>query len=289
LDKFLYSYLNSITSARYGNFNSKIEEGFDPLTKQLGKNTNAFFESVRDRDKMLKEYIEKERERQNIKQDFISSLTHDLKVPIIAQDNTYDLLLAGAFGELNSKQKEVTANLKISNMDLKNLVINLLDVQKLEVQDYKPEFERVNLVNFINSIIEQNRSVLTIHGKTINFSYKEEQISANIDPVLIKRALNNLISNAIYYSKKSKNIYIELNSLDNEVEISVIDEGEGIDEKELNNIFQKYYTCAKKYSNIGAGLGLYIVNKIILAHNGKVKAQNRPDAKGAKFSLCIPK
>ena len=90
--KFLHNYLNSIISARYGNLNAKIEEGEDILTKQLSKNTNALFESITDRDKMIQEYIEKEKERQNQKNDFISGFAHDLKVPIIAQDNTYDLL-----------------------------------------------------------------------------------------------------------------------------------------------------------------------------------------------------
>ena len=105
LSKYLYNYLNVITSARYGNLNSKCEDGVDALTIQLSRNTNALLESVFDRDMMISEYIEKEKQTQNIKQDFISSLAHDLKVPIIAQDNTYDLFLNNSFGELTDIQK----------------------------------------------------------------------------------------------------------------------------------------------------------------------------------------
>ena len=130
LSRYLYNYLNVITSARYGNLKSKCEDGVDALTIQLSRNTNALLESVFDRDMMIGEYIEKEKQTQNIKQDFTSSLAHDLKVPIIAQDNTYDLFLNGSFGELSEVQKSAIKNLKISNNDLKNLVSDLLDIYK---------------------------------------------------------------------------------------------------------------------------------------------------------------
>ena len=104
---------------------------------------------------------------------------------------------------------------------------------------------------------------------------------------MIKRVLNNLISNAIFYGKNSKNITIELAKTQYEIIISVIDEGDGIKEEDINNIFTKYYTSAKKYSNIGVGLGLYIANKIILHHNGRIEAKNNKD-KGACFSIVLP-
>ena len=69
--------------------------------------------------------------------------------------------------------------------------------------------------------------------------------------------------------------------------ISVKDEGDGIKEDDINSVFSKYYSSAKKYSNIGVGLGLYIANKIILHHNGRIEAKNNPD-KGACFSIVLP-
>ena len=69
--------------------------------------------------------------------------------------------------------------------------------------------------------------------------------------------------------------------------ISITDEGSGIKENEIKNIFKKYYSSAKKYSNVGVGLGLYIANKIILAHGGKIQAKNTKD-KGACFDISLP-
>ena len=286
LKKYIYNYLNLITSARYGNLNSKCEKGTTELTKQLSKNTNALFESVFDRDKMIKEYIEKEKQSQSLKQDFISTLAHDLKVPIIAQDNTYYLFLNGNFGEITKTQKHAIENLKISNNDLKNLVIDLLDAHKIDNQELKPNFELTNLNLLIQETINQNSSILKIQNKNLTF-IQNETIELKLDPYLIKRALNNLISNAIYYSKNEKNIQIILSKKKDFIEISVKDEGRGIKENEINEIFKKYYTSQKKYSNIGIGLGLYIVKRIVQAHQGQIKAKNNKD-KGACFTIILP-
>ena len=85
-----------------------------------------------------------------------------------------------------------------------------------------------------------------------------------------------------------RTITITLEKKQDEIIISIQDEGDGIKEEDINNIFTKYYTSAKKYSNIGVGLGLYIANKIIIAHGGKIKAKNNKD-KGACFSIVLPK
>lgn len=286
LSKYLYNYLNVIISARYGNLKSKCEDGVDALTILLSKNTNALLESVFDRDMMIGEYIEKEKQTQNIKQDFISSLTHDLKVPVIAQDNTYDLFLKGNLGELSEIQKSAIKNLKISNNDLKNLIVDLLDVYKTDTREFELNINEVNLNKLILEVIEQNQSILTIQNKNIIFNCQKE-INYPLDAFLIKRVLNNLISNAIFYGKNSKNITINLSKTHSDVLISVSDEGDGIKEENIKNIFTKYYTSTKKYSNIGVGLGLYIANKIIIAHSGKIEAKNNKN-KGATFTIILP-
>lgn len=285
--KFFRNYLNTIISARYGNLNTRVDDSIDILTKQLSKNTNALLESIIDRDKMIQEYIEKEQERQNLKQDFISGLAHDLKVPIIAQDNTYDLLLNENFGKLTSEQQTAIKNLKISNDDLKKLILNLLDVQKYENNSLILNKEKVELNELVKEIIEQDKSIFTIQNKNIILNSKENEIYCFADKFLIKRVVNNLISNAILHSKNSNNITINLSKNGKAAEISVIDEGNGIKEIEISNIFKKYYTCAKKYSNTSMGLGLYISNKIVSIHGGKIIAKNNKE-KGAVFTIVLP-
>lgn len=287
LFRFLHHYLNTITSARYGNLNSKIDDGIDTVTKQLSKNTNALFESIADRDNMIQEYIQKEKERENLKQDYISGFAHDLKVPIIAQDNTYDLLLNENFGKLTTEQQTAIKNLKVSNDDLKKLILNLLDVQKYENGSLVINKENVEINELIEEIVQQDKSLFLIQNINITIESDKDKIFCALDKFLIKRAINNLISNAISHSKNSNNIIIRTSQNENSVEISVTDNGNGINEQDINNIFEKYYTASKKYSNTSTGLGLYISNKIIAAHNGKIYAKNNPD-KGATFTISIP-
>ena len=235
---------------------------------------------------MIGEYLAKEKQTQNIKQDFISSLAHDLKVPIIAQDNTYDLFLNGNFGELSEVQQKAIKNLKISNNDLRNLVLDLLDAHKLDRQELQVNPTDTNLNSLIQEVINQNQSILTIQNKEIIFN-QHENINYSLDSFLVKRVLNNLISNAIFYGKNTKYITIDLYKTPTDTIISVKDEGDGIKEENINAVFSKYYSSAKKYSNIGVGLGLYIANKIILHHNGRIEAKNN-ETKGACFSIVLP-
>ena len=284
LKKYLINYLNILTSARYGNLKLKADKGYDDITNQLSHAANALLESISDRDTMIGEYIEREKQSQNLKQDFISSLAHDFKVPIIAQDNTYDMFLKGSFGELSQIQYDAIKNLKISNNDLKNLVMDLLDAHKLESCEIELNKEDTNLNDLINEVIEQNQCILSIKNKEI--IYEPSFVSSKIDPFLIKRVLNNLISNAIFYGKNTKNIYISLKKTKSNIEISVTDEGDGIKE-DISAVFKKYYSASKKYSNIGIGLGLYIANKIVTAHKGTLSAKNAKN-KGACFTIKLP-
>lgn len=288
LKKFLKNYSNIIISARYGNLNLSSLESTDKSTRELLKNTKALLDSVLDRDKMIKEYIEREKESQLIKQDFISSLTHDLKVPIIAQDNTYNLFLDGKIGELTPEQKHAIEILKISNNDLKNLTMDLLDVYRLDKTEIELNLKRADIRKIILEVVAQNDSILKIRNKRIIQNIEEKEIFSNVDEFLIKRVLNNLISNAIFYGKNSENIYIDLTIENQEIKISLTDEGDGIEEEEIKEIFKKYYSGAKKYSNIGVGLGLYIANRIVLAHGGKINVKNTQD-KGACFTVVLKK
>ena len=142
-------------------------------------------------------------------------------------------------------------------------------------KDYN-EFFKHCIIKFIKMTIDKNKEII----------YKGNKIYCNADNFLIKRVINNLISNAIFYGKSSKYIYIDLNKTKSNIEISITDEGDGIRD-DIDLIFKKYYSASKKYSNIGIGLGLYIANKIIAAHNGTINAKNTQD-KGACFTINLP-
>ena len=288
--KYLKSLNNCISSARWGNLQTKARRGPSILSEEISKNLNSLLESILDRDKMIQEYIEKEKENNSIKEDFIAMLTHDLKVPIIAQDNTLDLLLADKFGQLTSEQKDAIKNIKISNSDLRHLVESLLDSHKFEKKGFVPKIqENIDLREFIDDIIMQANSIASLHNKIIRlYDHLEPNYKITTDIFLLRRVIQNLILNAISYGINSDYIDITLENNDDEYIIRVRDYGLGISKENLDKIFNKYYSAAELYSKASMGLGLYLSNKIINTLNGSIRVASEEN-KGAEFSVIMKK
>ena len=288
LQRYLKTLLNILSSARWGNFQVKLDEGKNKLTKEISKNLNSLLESIFDRDTMIQEYVQKEKEINDLKEDFLAMLTHDLKVPIIAQDNTLDLLLEEKFGTLSDVQKEAIRNIKISNCDLRHLVESLLESHKFEKKGFVPKIqENISLREFIDDIILQAKSIADLHNKTLRlYDRLEPNFKISTDVFLLKRVVQNLILNAITYGISSEYIDITLENSDSNYYIRVKDWGLGISKENLDKIFNKYYSAAELYSKTGMGLGLYLSNKIVNVLGGKINVQSEIN-KGSEFSIVF--
>ena len=288
LQRYLKTLLNVLSSARWGNFQVKLDEGKNKLTKEISKNLNSLLESIFDRDTMIQEYVQKEKEINDLKEDFLAMLTHDLKVPIIAQDNTLDLLLEEKFGTLSDVQKEAIRNIKISNCDLRHLVESLLESKKKKKKGFVPKIqENISLREFIDDIILQAKSIADLHNKTLRlYDRLEPNFKISTDVFLLKRVVQNLILNAITYGINSEYIDITLENSDSNYYIRVKDWGLGISKENLDKIFNKYYSAAELYSKTGMGLGLYLSNKIVNVLGGKIDVQSEIN-KGSEFSIVF--
>ena len=103
----------------------------------------------------------------------------------------------------------------------------------------------------------------------------------------LKRVIKNLIQNAILHSDTSKNIDIKVVKTTTDVNISVIDHGKGISKKDIEMVFKKYYSTAKKFRKIGTGLGLYLAQQIAKSHGGEITV-NSVEGQGTEFCIRIP-
>ncbi len=285
-EEYIKVAINNINQARYGNFQIQLDEKGDKIG--LYKSLNSLFESVCSRDFVINEYREKEKENYNLKEEFIAALTHDLKVPIIAQDKTFNLLLENKFEELTPIQKEVISKLKESNSDLKEMVNSILETYKIENTGIELNIEKnVEVKEFLNSCIEQYKELANSAGKYVELHVKSEDIYADFDKLLIKRVINNLVINAIKHSKTKDKIDIHLNKIADTFSIDVIDYGEGIDKDEIQKIFNKYYSITNKTTRISTGLGLYLSNKIIKKHKGIIEVESKK-GEGSIFRIILP-
>ncbi len=286
LKNYIRLAINEINRARYGIFQTRFDLKNDKCN--LYKSLNNLFESITDRDLVINEYREREKENYNLKEEFIAALTHDLKVPIIAQDKTYALFLEDKFGKLNEIQKDVISKLKDSNTDLKEMVNSILETYKIENTGVQLKIEKeINVNEFLKNTLGGLKNVVESAGKKINYHPSIENIDADFDIFLIKRVINNLIINALNHSKTTDKIEVFLNRTGDTFSIDVVDFGDGIDEKEIEKIFNKYYSITNKSARISSGLGLYLSNKIVKKHKGVIEVESKKN-EGSIFRVILP-
>lgn len=289
-DNYLKKIINIFYQIRYGNLNISLTGARTKLERELENVINSSIESISDRDNMIREHIDREREMAVLKADFIAALTHDLKVPVIAHDKTFDLLLDNKFGELTPGQNEAIRNLKTSNMDLKYLIEALLETYKLEQTKLAVNLSYgVQMPLFIQEVISVIEPIAIAHNKKINLTISTtEDFTADIDKFLLKRVLQNLILNGLNHSVNSDFIEVALKAKGENFQIDIKDNGLGIEEDEIKKIFDKYYSGSNGLTRSGVGLGLYLSNKIVKACGGKIKVKSDM-GKNTVFSIILPK
>lgn len=230
--------------------------------------------------------VTNEREIETLKEDFVATLTHDLKVPIVAEANIVEFLLEGKFGEITEKQKVALLNMKASNKELIDLVQILLETYKIKETGINLLKESIALTPFINEIIAETQPIANNSNMTINFT-PERSLSVMADPIQLTRVIKNLISNAISHSNTSNTIDIKTGELQGFVTISIIDYGQGISKDEIKMIFNKYYSAAKKFRKIGTGLGLYLSQQIAVSHGGEITVESEENVR-TEFCIKLP-
>jgi len=230
--------------------------------------------------------VTNEKEIETLKEDFVATLTHDLKVPIVAESNIINFLLDGKFGEITDKQQVALLNMKTSNKELVELVQIILETYKIKETGINLFKENIMLNKFLTDIINETQPIAKNSGITIYFN-SERDIKIYADPIQLERVVKNLIINAISHSNTKDRIDIKVGEIPNYVTISVIDYGQGIPQKEIKLIFNKYYSAAKKFRKIGTGLGLYLSQQIAKSHGGEITVESEENVK-TEFCVKLP-
>lgn len=227
--------------------------------------------------------ITDQKELETLKEDFVATLTHDLKVPIIAETNMLELFLSESFGKISEKQTLALKNMQASNKELLDLVQIMLDTYKMRDGNIKLYKENIMLKSFLNEIIEEMTPIAQKAQNNINLILSRD-IMICADRMQFKRVIKNLIQNAISYGKSNSPIEITIGEIPKFIVITVKDYGMGISEVDINKIFNKYYSTAKKFRKIGTGLGLYLALQIVRAHGGELSVES---IQGEYTEFCI--
>ncbi len=227
-----------------------------------------------------------QKELESLKEDFVATLTHDLKVPIIAETNMLELFLNESFGPVSEKQELALKNMQVSNKELLDLVQIVLETYKVRDGKIKLYKENIMLKSFIEEIIEEMRPIASKTKNSLEFILTRD-IRVVADRIQLKRVIKNLIQNAISYGEPNSPIEIKIGEIPKYIVIHVKDFGKGISETDINKIFNKYYSAAKKFRKIGTGLGLYLALQIVKSHGGELSVESK-EGNYTEFCIKLP-
>lgn len=232
--------------------------------------------------KKYKEKIKKIKNRYNLKfieekNKYISILNHDIKTPVLAQNQSLELLLNEIFGKLSNKQKEILKDVYYSNNFLLEVITNSIFLMKYERE--KPNLHLENL-----DIIEQTKDCCEMIK---NFAQEKQQniiikashnkkIKLNADRKLIQKILFNILTGSISYGYENSNIEVSIKENKNSVSFYTKNKSIYMTKEKLNSLFENEKNLCD-FNQLGMNLNLNIAKKLINAHNWDIIAKSKKD------------
>jgi signal transduction histidine kinase len=227
-------------------------------------------------------------ELNQLKNKFLGIAAHDLRNPLASIRGFSELLLSDDMGSLTEDQHEFIKTIHSLSQDMLNLVNDLLDVSVIE----SGKLELKRQPGSLKVLIEERIHINSILAKNKQMKLHESLATVpevSFDYSRIAQVVDNLISNAIKYSPSGSNIFVSLNQQGMKAQISVRDEGPGIEPEEQKRLFGEFQRLSTKPTGgeKSTGLGLSIVKKIVEAHNGTTAVESQPGA-GSTFTFILP-
>lgn len=228
--------------------------------------TDSDIEEIKELETTLNNMVEGLSEIDVLRRELLANVSHDLKTPLtlikanaeMVKDLTYK----------NQEKRENNLNTIIDEVDRLNLLVeDILDLSKMQSGKIELQKEEFNLNDVIKTIVDKFSVLCEKDGYKIEYIGFDYKVLA--DKKKIEQVIYNLINNAINYTGEDKKVYIKLLKIKNGIRVEVIDTGKGIDDEDINYIWDKYYKVDKKYKRVtyGTGLGLSIVKNILLQHD----------------------
>ncbi|GEK32894.1 sensor histidine kinase [Kurthia sibirica] len=214
--------------------------------------------------------IKEQKNLENNRKELIASISHDLKTPMTSIIGYVEGLLDGV-AESPEKREKYLKTIHSRSLALNKLIEELFLYSKLDAEAVPFYFERLQVVDFLSHIVEEFK----LYTKNVQFIIQAHQdVYVNIDRLQMNRAISNLIENSMKFKKKNEAlvIMIKVEVIDQKVQITIQDNGEGISALQLPYVFDHFYRGeeARTSTTGGSGLGLAIVKQIIEKHHGQV-------------------
>ena len=230
--------------------------------------------------------VTEQKKSDKLRDDFIATLTHDLRTPLLAAIQTLKFFLDGALGELDEKQKLLLSTMQKSNEDLLGLVNALLEVYKYDAEKLTLAKTNFNIYNLTEQVYSELKPLADKKNIEFVIECSDQSMTINADRSEIRRVICNLCGNAINYTQESGKVVITIKNEGRDLIFSVSDNGSGIPQEDIPNMFQRFSQGTSKKRSTGTGLGLYLSRQIIESHGGKIWLESTLN-KGSEFSFLL--
>ncbi|MCK4716774.1 MAG: HAMP domain-containing histidine kinase, partial [Candidatus Marinimicrobia bacterium] len=224
-----------------------------------------------------------------LKNKLLGIAAHDLRSPIGVVKNFIILFLNGYLGDIEDKQREVMMTMDRNCDRMLNLIGNLLDFSAIESGRLELKFQTVDLHKFFHTYQSMTKSLAEKKQIELKLKIDADLPNITVDSDRFMQVLDNLVTNAIKFSYPNTTVTISARKINDNVEISVADQGQGIPEDEISKIFKEFSKTSVRPTagEKSTGLGLAIAKKIIEAHHGTISVASEV-GKGTTFIITLP-
>ena len=222
----------------------------------------------------------------NVKDDFVATVSHELRTPLTSALAYLELLESG--GVSADVHRQVTAARR-NVLRLSHLVADLLFLTRASSGSPLVDRHRVDLAGVVREAVEGAVPDAEAAGVRLTAELPESLV-ADVDGMRMRQVVDDLLDNAITYSGPDGHVEVRLGESDGRIELTVADDGEGIDPADLDHVFDRFYrgANARRRQVPGTGLGLHIVKTIVEAHGGGASVESVPD-EGAAVQVALPR
>lgn len=274
-----------------GPFLAEERRLINALADRIGKTVESkqVEEALAQAKKTVEDNYKKLRELEGMKDGLTHMIIHDLNNPLATVLGLMYVLKMQFEDKLTEAQKESLAIAFAAGEELKRMIGNLLDINKMEEGKIRLRYDDFDLGATAKEVVNQLQVIARVDEKTVSLEACEDMPDLSADKGLITRVIANLINNAVKYASVKGSVYVKVfyNKDEKSFYVQVNDDGDGIPKEYLDRIFDKFVQVETKKARTGRGLGLTFCKMTVEAHGGKIWVESEP-GKGSVFTFTLP-
>jgi signal transduction histidine kinase len=232
---------------------------------------------------------QKEQAVELAKDELLSLASHQLRTPATGVKQYVGMLLQGFAGRLSASQRELLEKAYASNDRQLRIINEILHLAKIGSGRIVPSKQKTNLNELVTDIVNEQMPDIKSSHHDKKLKLPKKPVVVNVDPHILRMAIENLVSNAIKYTPAGGKIYVAVRRSGQQALVAVTDTGVGIKQKDIDKIFRQFSRLPNQMSQHvgGTGIGLYLAKHLVELHGGSIRVKSKP-GEGSTFTISLP-